>query len=463
MNEPESPLLSTCSRWIQRCATNLKIVGVAFLILLLLIPLMQIRSVLAERLGRRNQAVEEITSTWGREQSVVGPVLVVPYRYTVKVWKEQAVAGGRMEKVETLETVTARACFLPDTNTVEGVVEPSRLRRGIYQAVVYTGKLSCLARFSRPDFSSMKIDEKNVLWDEAVVTFAIPDLRGIKESLQLQWGDRSRPLLPGSKLKGFSSGVFARVNDLKESPASIPVRLDFSLNGSGGITFAPVGAQNIIRVSSPWPDPSFYGAFLPAERQVSSDGFKATWQVSLYGRGYAQQWTDQDPSGGLTSESLASSVFGVRFQAGIDSYRNVERAIKYGALFLVLVFTTFFLFEILSKVRIHPFQYTLVGASLCLFYLGLLALSEFIAFGLAYLAAASLTTVLIWFYSLKVLQTGRRTSTLAGLLVTLYGFLYVALQLQDYSLLFGTAGLFLMLTIVIVATRNIDWYARDRA
>ena len=121
----------------------------------------------------------------------------------------------------------------------------------------------------------------------------------------------------------------------------------------------------------------------------------------------------------------------MNFLSGIDSYRNVECAIKYGVLFFVLVFAAFFLFEILSALKIHPFQYALVGAALCLFYLGLLSLSEFIAFGLAYLAAASTTTLLIWFYCANVLKSGRRTLIIVGMLAAIYSFLYVALQLQD--------------------------------
>jgi inner membrane protein len=159
---------------------------------------------------------------------------------------------------------------------------------------------------------------------------------------------------------------------------------------------------------------------------------------------------------------VESSLFGVDFLSGVDSYRNIERAIKYGVLFFVLVFTAFFLFEILSTLKVHPFQYTLVGVALCLFYLGLLSLSEFIAFGLAYLAAAAATSLLIWFYCAKVLKSGRRTLIIVSLLAVIYGFLYVALQLQDYSLLFGTAGLFATMATVFYVTRNIDWYSRDQ-
>jgi inner membrane protein len=462
MNPPNISILSSVSSFLKRRAIFFKMAGVAILILFLLIPLGMIDSVLRERLERRNEAVADITSIWGREQNIIGPVLIVPYRYSFKSWKEQPAVDGKIEKVEVVETAVANAYFLPATLTINGDISPEQLRRGIYQTVVYAGKLELSGQFARPDFVNLRIEEQDVLWDDAMVTFAIPDLRGVQETLQLQWGESRIPLLPGCKLKGFSSGVYARVGGLRDSHSSIPLKLNLTLNGSGGIRFTPLADQNLVKLSSPWPDPSFQGAFLPSERKVSAAGFEATWQLAQYGRDYAQQWTDRDNTTGLNSSSVESSLFGVNFLSGIDAYRNVERAIKYGVLFFVLVFAALFLFEILSALKIHPFQYTLVGAALCLFYLGLLSLSEFITFGPAYLAAAAATTLLIWFYSAKVLKGGRRTFIVVGLLAAIYGFLYVALQLQDYSLLFGTAGLFVVLAVVFYVTRNIDWYARDQ-
>jgi inner membrane protein len=461
MNSPTPSILFAVSNFLKRRATFFKMSGIVILILLLLIPLAMIHSVLSERLQRRNDAVADITSVWGREQSVIGPVLIVPYRYSFKSWKEQPGADGRIEQVEVMKTAVANAYFLPASLNITGDLKPKQLRRGIYQAVVYTGSLELSGQFARPNFGNLGIEEQNVLWDDALVTFAIPDLRGVKETLQLQWGDDRIPLEPGCKLKGFSSGIHARVIGLRENRGNIPLKLELTLNGSQGIRFTPIAEQNLVKLSSTWPDPSFQGAFLPSERQVNTSGFEASWQLSQYGRDYAQRWTDLNDATGLTSDSVASSLFGVNLLSGIDSYRSVERAIKYGALFFVLVFAAFFLFEILSVLKIHPFQYSLVGAALCLFYLGLLSLSEFIAFGAAYFVAAVATTLLIWFYCVAVLQSSRRTFIVAGMLAVIYGFLYVALQLQDYSLLLGTTGLFVMLAVVLYVTRNIDWYTRD--
>ena len=463
MNDWKIPGTSEARSFLKRCATIFKMAAVAVLILLLLIPLNMVRSVLHERLGRRNEAVTKITSSWGNEQKLVGPVLIVPYRYTVKSWKEQITAGGKIEKVEVTDQVTANAYFLPTNLAINGDIKPMQLRYGIYPAVVYTGKLKFAGQFARPDFAKLRIKADEVLWDDALVTFAIPDLRGVKETLNLQWGGKTCPLLPGSKLGGFQSGVFTGAGGLPAGDGAIPFQLDLSLNGSGGLSFAPLGAQTTVKLTSPWPDPSFFGTFLPAERKVTRDGFEATWQVSYYGRNFPQHWTSQAHEPGLAPASVESSLFGVNFLSGIDSYRNTERAIKYGVLFIVLIFAAFFLFELLAALRIHPFQYAIVGAALSLFYLGLLSLSEFIPFGFAYLAAAGVTTLLVCFHSARMLKSGARTFIIAGLLAGIYGFLYVALQLQDYALLLGTGGLFAVLAIVVWLTRNIDWYARDRS
>ena len=435
--------------------------GIGALILILLIPLGMIGFVLGERMERRNEAVGEITSVWGREQSVIGPVLIVPYRYTVKVWRDQAVSGGKVERVEVVESATANAYFLPSRMAVEAKIVPKEVKRGIYRAVIYEGEVELSGAFQRPDFGNLRIEEKNVLWEDAVVTLAIPEMRGVKETMQLGWGDKRIPMAPGVKLKGFSMGVHARVGGLRESEGVIPVKLGMRLNGSGGIRFTPIADENLVRVESGWANPSFQGAFLPDAREVGVEGFKAKWQIAQYGREYAQQWTDQESAGILNPQSVGSSLFGVNFLSGVDSYRNVERAIKYGVLFLVLVFAVFFLFEVLAKLRIHPFQYLLVGVALCLFYLGLLSLSEFVEFSVAYGVAALVTTLMIGFYCFKVLKSGLRTLIVGGLLVGIYGFLYITLQLQDYSLVMGTGGLFVVLAAVFYLTRNIDWYSQD--
>ena len=437
-----------------------KLLVIFILILLLLIPLGMVKSVLSERLKRRDQAMNEITATWGKEQIVVGPVLVIPYRYYFKAWKEQVVRG-KAEKIEIVDSAIAHAYFLPATVEIQGELLPKKLYRGIYEAVVYNGTFTLSGTFTPPDFEKLKIRAKDVLWEEAIVTFAITDLRGISGTLTLQWGNHVFPLVPGSKLDGFSSGIHAQLTGVKASPADVPFALTLTLNGSKGIRFSPAGIQNKVTITSSWPDPSFQGAFLPVERKITPQGFEAQWQMSYYGRPYPQQWTDQDSASNLNAQGVGEALFGVDLMSLVDSYRLVERAIKYGVLFIVLIFTAFFLFEVLAALRIHTIQYALVGGALCLFYLGLLSLSEFIPFAFAYITGAGSAALMIALYSIKVLKGGVRTIVIALLLVVIYGFLYVILKMQDYSLLIGTAGLFVALATVMYATRNIDWYTQN--
>jgi len=440
--------------------TALKMGTIAALTLLLLIPLALIRSVLSERLARRQEALENITGTWGSDQVLLGPVLIVPYKYRVKGWKDQTI-NGRLERVEVTETRVAQAHCLPEKLQVTGQLDSEQRYRGIYQAVVYRGTVQLAGAFARPAFDEWKVAPEDVLWDDAVVTLAVTDLRGAQEALTLTLAGKTYPLLPGAKLKNFAAGLHARVPGLAPDAAELPFEVKLTLNGSGSLRLAPAGRQTRVALSSPWPDPKFDGAFLPVTRTVSPAGFQAEWAVSYYGRSYPQQWTTQDDATPLTSAAVNSSLFGVELLTVMDSYRYVERAIKYGILFLTLVFTAFFLFEVLVRIRVHPFQYTLVGAALCLFYLALLSLSEVIRFGLAYLIGAAAAALLIVGYSAHVLRSLRRALLIGGELAAIYGCLYVILRLQDYALLFGTAGLFLALAIVMFVTRRVDWYARD--
>jgi len=445
--------------FLEKHAVTFKMAGVLFIVLVLLIPLSMIRNILHERMGRRNEAVAGITTAWGNEQVIVGPVLVIPYRYKVKTLKEQIV-NGKQERIEVEETAVANAFFLPDELIIEGIVTPSTLHRGIYDAVVYTGSLNISGRFPSPNFAELGIAEDEVQWGNTLVTLAVSDLRGTGEMLRIQMGKQTYVFTPGCKLNEYASGISARLPDVQWKGTNLDFQMTLNLKGSRGISFAPVGKQNRVKLTSPWSAPSFCGAFLPAERKVSEQGFDALWEVSWYGRGYPQQSTNHAADRAFTANTISPSLFGVNFIVLVDTYRMVERATKYGVLFIALIFTAFFLFEVLSALRIHTIQYTLVGAALCLFYLSVLSLSEFLHFVYAYWIGAVASTLLIILYSLKVLGSGMRTMIIAAALLIIYTYLYVVLQLQDYSLLFGTAGLFIVLGIVMYSTRNLDWSRR---
>src|SRR6266513_947974 len=308
-----------------------------------------ISGVLSDRLSRRNEAVADITSSWGKEQSIVGPVLMVPYHYRFKTVKEVPGKDGKLEKHEIEETAMAYAYFLPDSLNSAGDVQTQMLHRGIYDAAVFRAQITIAGKFAPPDFGGLMIDMKDVLWKDALVTVAVTDLRGTRQELVLAWAGAKRPMLPGSQVPGYTTGVTAALASDKPIASPVEFSIPLDVNGSGGIFFAPFGVQNETTLKSNWPDPGFRGAFLPADRSVRPDGFDAKWKVSYYGRDYPQSWTSRTGNERFSVLSVTNSRFGVQLLSILDAYRYVERSIKYGVLFLVLVFTNFFLFVFTAR------------------------------------------------------------------------------------------------------------------
>ena len=236
------PPLPKSQPWFgRRHSTIFKLLGVGALVLVLLIPLAMITGVLSERLQRRNEAVADITSSWGREQNVIGPVLGIPYQYKFKTVKEIPAPDGKVERREVEETATANAYFLPETLNVSGSVQTQKLHRGIYEAVVYRAQTVLSGKFAPPDFGSLKIDLKDVQWKDAFVTIAINDLRGAREGIVLDWGGTKRSMLPGSQVPGYTTGATASLGGDQPIGTEVQFSIPLDFNGSEGIFFAPFG------------------------------------------------------------------------------------------------------------------------------------------------------------------------------------------------------------------------------
>ena len=448
--------------FLRRIAISVKLGVILVIALLLQIPLWMIDGLLRERGARRDQAIAEITGSWGRAQTLVGPILVVPYRAAVSA-ERVTVIDGRQVRTTEEKTHLAQAYFLPGQLQIGGDLAPSKRHRGIYDAVVYQGKIRISGTFEALDPKTLSIPIESLRWDQAWLAFGLTDLRGTSEDLAVTWNDQPLSLQPSTRIDSLNTGLHAVLPKVDPAAPKQTFELTFSLNGSEAMAFVPLGKRTEVRLRSTWIDPSFTGAFLPTEHTLAPEGFTATWKVSYYGRAFPQQWTRMPEGPDTFIEEVQKSAFGVNLFTPVDSYRAVERARKYGALFITLVFTAFFLFEVLSALRLHGFHYLLVGAALCLFYLGLLAGSEFLSFPVAYLSAACASTLLVGGYSRSILGRAHRSWLITGALAGIYAFLFFVLQLQDYALVAGTIALFVVLGVVMYATRKVDWAGQPQA
>ncbi|OWY20085.1 cell envelope integrity protein CreD [Sphingobacteriales bacterium UPWRP_1] len=422
-----------------KTSVTVKMFAVGFLILLMLIPAAALMMLIDERQTRRNEAVAEVSSKWGNMQEITGPVLSIPFTQYVKDPNGQ-----------TAET-TQHIHFLPDELNITGSIQPEIRYRGIYRVILYTARLTVSGSFAAPDLGQFSIPDKDLHLNRAFVAVGIPDMRGIKETVALTWNTDSLSFDPGIPAPDVAaSGVSVRVPLAGQTP-KYTFSFNLQLNGSEALQFAPMGKVTTVQLQSPWENPSFDGAFLPDERQISPGGFTAQWKVLHLNRNYPQQWQGN-------TYNVAGSMFGVKLIQPVDEYQKTSRAAKYAVMFIMLTFTVFFFVEVLNRKNIHTLQYLLVGAALCLFYLLLLSLTEQMDFGLAYLVSGTATVALITAYSGSVFGNSRLTALLFALLLALYLFLYFVLQLQDYALLMGSIGLFVFLAVIMYASRNVDWY-----
>jgi inner membrane protein len=412
------------------------------MVLVLLIPLVRIGFLVDERSERQQQVSAEVAQLWGGEQVLAGPVLTVPFRLPAT-------------KDEKPQIHVAQ--FLPSRVGWSGTVKPEIRYRGIFEVVVYDSEIAASGAFGRPWHPAWGEEGVEVLWDRASVSVGVPDMRGLQRRTVLSWGDGRIGFEPGSESSVLPSGIHAPVTGLEnlEDGAEITFAFDLGLRGSGRLAFVPVGEDTRVSLSSPWNDPGFYGAFLPTEREVTAKGFTAHWEVPFLSRDYPQEWIDD----AVERHHLLASCFGVALVLPADGYQQTMRSVKYGVLFIVLTFVTFFMIEVVSPVRLHPAQYLLVGFALCLFYVLLLALSEQFGFPIAYAAATGAIVLLIAGYAKSILASARWALVLAGCLAGLYGYLYVLIQLEELSLLLGAVGLLAILALIMYLTRHLDWTA----
>ncbi len=422
-------------------SVTIKLFSIGILILLLLIPKSMITSLIEERESRMWETIQEVTDKWSRKQTVSGPVVIIPYKN--HIWDRVA-----DKETEVIEHIT----LLPEALNIKAVIEPEERYRGIFKVIVYKAKLSINGEFIRPDPAALDIDEKDVMWSKARLNIGISDLRGIEQEVFLKQKGNSLPFNPGiSSKKLFDSGIHIPLPDTEQKFFGEPFTIEIPLKGSEELYFVPVGKTTVVQMKSSWKDPSFTGIFLPEQRTIDQNGFTATWKVLHFNRNYPQSWTDTD-------YPIEQSKFGVNLLVAADHYQKSLRTSKYAILIISLSFLMFFLIEVTKKLRIHPFQYILIGLALIIFYTLLLSVSEHFGFNAAYGISAVAITVMISLYSMPLFNNKKLTLLLTASLATVYTFIFIIIQIETYALLVGSIGLFIILAVTMYITRKIKWY-----
>jgi len=419
--------------WYQTTTFKFAIIGT--LVLLLLIPLSMVKSVIHEREETERQVEQEMMQQWGNEQLISGPILHIPtYSYHM------------IDKKHT--KVKKWLHIMPADLKTTGHVEPEIRYRGIYKQVLYNASLTLAGHFGSIDKIDVQADE--IDWQGAYITIGISDNRGVKGELNFKYND---------KLLDPESGLIT--TDLSSSGVSFKAPLTtttlkgekhfeakINISGAKSLSFNPVGKKTDIELQSSWPNPSFFGSFLPIDRHVDENGFTAQWTITHLNRNFPQYWSGY-------GQNINESQFGVKLYDPVNHYQKSLRSAKYGILIICLTLLVFLFIELVKKKEIQIIQYLLVGLALVLFFSVLTALSEHLGFTLAYLVASLSIISLVSLYSYGMIKDKRQALWIFILLSVLYAFLYILLQLNDFAFLAGNIGLLIALGAIMKASLKI--------
>lgn len=440
------------------------------LMLLIGLPLLMIQETIKERMQFRQEAVDSIAADSVREQTLIGPILVIPYveQYDerVDIATDKDVKGSAPARTEVQRRIMQRRLLVYPNNLLqEGTIETDRRYRGIHQVLVYSGQHAFKGDFTIPSLEQLprKVPDARITAGQPFVALSIEDVRGIRNIPKIDWGGRQIEFEQGTDLFAFRSGLHAPLGAMPlAAPQQVKFSFELGLDGIERQHFVPVAKNTQVVLKSNWPHPQFGGRFLPSPkyRQIDANGFVVEWGISALASDAQRQISAIEAELKVPDRAPLGQVdrFSVGFIEPVNVYSQSDRATKYGLLFVALTFAAFLIFEILKSLPIHPVQYLLVGLALVIFFLLLVGLAEHIAFWMAYVIASAACIVLTSFYLTYVLRSAGRAIGFGVALTMLYGALYGLLNSESNALVMGSILLFAVLAAVMVVTRKIDWY-----
>ena len=412
-------------------------------IVLLSLPLMMVRELINERTDYRSEVVDAIEQSTSGSQKLAGPLIAIPITETLT----------RMENQKEVNYQRSWVYYwLPESLAVAGKQTVESRRVGIYSGQVWHNALQIKASFDPLRLAALR--KTNIVLGQPRLVVSVGDARGIGAIHAPEVNGNVLSVEPGLGISGDGAGIHMPMPALAEDNKPLEIAFSLDLNGTGEFSLVPLGRNSELQLTSNWPHPGFLGSFLPTQREVSAAGYRAHWQSSWFANDMGSYFKDDMEIPWSRLPAFSADVMSLA-----DQYQLTDRATKYAILLIGLTFMAFFVFESLTRRPLHPMQYLLVGLSLVLFYLVLLALSEHIGFTAAWLAASLSGAVMNGIYLQAVLRGWRNSLLFVAALLLLDGVMWFLLHSEDSALLLGTGVLALALSVLMFLTRRVDWYA----
>jgi len=442
--ENQNTQIKESKNWFNNSVLT-KLCLIVVLTLLLLIPSTWIQDLIRERQNRQDEVIKEISDKWAGSQLLEGPVMVLPY----KTFASQKDSVGKNSFKEMITNIY----ILPETLNIITKAKPEILHRGIFDAVVYNTIIRVNGKFSNLELIKSGINPNMIIWDKAKIAIGLSDLKGLKNNPVIKFDGNIFNVEPDfTSLKLFTNTLIILPDLSAKNQTALNFSFDLDVRGSSELNFRHIGKTTTVQINGNWDNPSFTGRYLPETRNVTAEGFTATWKMPYFSRALPQQWVGENLS---LSNKNSESIFGVKFILPVDQYQKTMRSAKYALLIILLSFIALFFTELVNKRKIHFLQYVLIGAAMTIYYTLLLSFSEQIGFNFAYLIASVATVTLIGYFIASLLKSKKPAVIFGSILSVFYSFIFVIIQLQDLALLFGSVGLFIIIAVMMYLSSNI--------
>lgn len=412
-------------------------------ILLLLVPLFMVSNLISERASYRDDVEDTLRQSTSGPQQLTGPLIAIPVTeiyYTIE------------DKVQVEHKRSFLHFLLPESLVIDGNQQVESRSIGIYDGQIWSTDLKLKAQFNTDKLDQLK--GETITLGQPFVAVGVGDARGIGAVNVSKVNGETMTVEPGSGILGEQAGIHIPLTWETLNAKNIELEMTLNLNGTGSFSVVPVGRNSELTLRSNWPHPGFMGDYLPSKREISASGFQAHWQSSWFANNLESVFSASE-----TPSFRDVPAFSVTVATPADQYQLTDRAIKYAILLIALTFMAFFVYETLSHLRLHPMQYLLVGLSLVLFYLVLLALSEHVGFTPAWIIASLVGALMNGVYLQAVLKGWKRSAVFVVALLGLDGVMWFLLRSEDSALLLGSGVLAIALFAVMYLTRHFDWYS----
>lgn len=429
-----------------------KIFTILILGLLLLIPMNFIKSVVLDRRSYQREAVTSIIEPIGGVANIEGLIIAIPY--IKKVIYEKEITYKR-----------EYIFYMPNNYNISGNIEINLLKRGIFKVPILNSTLNIKGKFDKYNSNLYNLDKNDttILFDEAIMIFGVGNKKNLLKLPKIMV-NQNEELEYYEKTVKINLLMFSNIFLFNISKDKLIDGFEFEtsidIQGGNSLIINPMASDNYFNISSSWNDPSFTGGFIPTKREISKNGFNAKWNIASFNTSYNKYWTSEEYDKNEYKEDNQNNVI-ISFLLLNDNYQKILRSVKYSILFIFIPFFVLFLCEVISKKRIHPVQYILIGISNAIFYLLLLAISEHINFNISYLISAIMVILLTSIYIGYIIKSKKYILSMAIVETLIYIFLFGILQLTDYALLMGTLGLFISIAAGMYFSRNVDWYGEN--